>query len=76
MSRSGKVVFALVLSALAYVGVTDHMRLRAIDQWMSAVVGTRTLPDGTLAPLNRADGVAVLLHEALAQAAASKEPAK
>jgi len=69
MRRVVHLVVGLLCAALVYCGWRDHQRLVAIDAYLSAVVGTRQSEDGTLAPLNRADGLAVLLYEALSQAA-------
>lgn len=56
----------------SWVAGYDHMRLKAIDAYLGAVVGTRTEAGGSVAPLNRADALAVLAYEALAQAAAAR----
>lgn len=64
-------LYILALAAALGIAIHDHLRLRAIDAYLSAIVGTRTTEAG-VAPLNRADGLAVLLHEALQHAAAQK----
>ncbi len=43
--------------------------LHAVVRYLDETVGTRTLPDGSVAPMNRADGLAKLLADSLVHAA-------
>ena len=60
-----KIVRLIVFALLGLVLIYDHMRLSEMDRWLSATVGTRTVEGGGLAPLNRADALAVLVNQGL-----------